>query len=91
VQPPGLVYGAASQTRAGLDRDGRRISGGGLPGSQGYSDCVAQAGAAAAEAMAMVDKGHVELEPNTACINPDLCCGCRTVWGCAPTAPFAWT
>ena len=46
---------------------------------------VAQAGAAAAEALMMIDKGHVEIEPNTAWIDPALCSGCKT---CLPLCPF---
>jgi len=46
---------------------------------------VAQAGAAAAEALCMVDKGYVEIEPNTAWINADECSGCKT---CIPLCPF---
>ncbi|HVP38173.1 MAG TPA: CoB--CoM heterodisulfide reductase iron-sulfur subunit A family protein [Candidatus Saccharimonadales bacterium] len=46
---------------------------------------VAQAGAAAAEALAMVDKGFVEIEPNTAVIDETICSGCKT---CIPLCPF---
>jgi len=47
---------------------------------------VAQAGAAAAEALALIDKGYVELEPNTAYIQDELCSGCKT---CIPLCPFS--
>ena len=58
---------------------------GACQGPKDIPDSVAQAGAAAAEAMALVDKGYVELEPNTASINEDLCCGCRT---CVALCPY---
>jgi heterodisulfide reductase subunit A len=45
---------------------------------------VAQGQAAAGEALALVDKGYVELEPNTAYIDEALCSGCRTCIGLCP-------
>jgi heterodisulfide reductase subunit A2 len=57
---------------------------GACQGPKDIPDCVAQAGAAAAEALAMIDKGVVELEPNTAYIDEELCCGCRTCIGMCP-------
>lgn len=59
---------------------------GACQGPKDIPDSVAQAGAAAAEALAMVDKGYVELEPNTASISADLCCGCRT---CIAMCPYS--
>jgi heterodisulfide reductase subunit A len=47
-------------------------------------DTVAQAGAAAAEALALIDCGRVELEPNTAWIDESLCSGCKTCIGLCP-------
>jgi heterodisulfide reductase subunit A len=47
---------------------------------------VAQAGAAAAEALSLIDKGFVEIEPNTAFIDADVCSGCKT---CLPLCPFS--
>ena len=41
-------------------------------------DTVAQADAAAAQALALIDAGQVELEPNTAWIDEDMCSGCKT-------------
>jgi heterodisulfide reductase subunit A len=41
-------------------------------------DTVAQADAAAAKALALIDAGQVELEPNTAWIDEDMCSGCKT-------------
>ena len=46
---------------------------------------VAQAGAAACEALSMIDKGFVEIEPNTAWIDADQCSGCKT---CIPLCPY---
>ena len=53
-------------------------------GPRDIPDTVAQAGAAAAEALVLIDKGHVEQEPNTAHILPD-CCGCKS---CLPLCPY---
>jgi len=47
-------------------------------------DSVAQAGAAAAEAMVLIDKGHIEQEPNTAYVLDD-CSGCKS---CIPLCPY---
>ncbi|MEW6238301.1 MAG: CoB--CoM heterodisulfide reductase iron-sulfur subunit A family protein [Candidatus Omnitrophota bacterium] len=57
---------------------------GACQGPKDIPDTVAQAGAAAAEALALVDKGFVELEPDTAFIKEELCCGCRTCIGMCP-------
>ncbi len=46
---------------------------------------VAQAGAAAAEALSLVDRGYVEIEPNTAWVEEGVCSGCRT---CIALCPF---
>jgi heterodisulfide reductase subunit A len=46
---------------------------------------VAQAYGAAAQALALIDKGEVELEPNTAYITEELCSGCKT---CIPLCPY---
>ncbi|MCX5790118.1 MAG: CoB--CoM heterodisulfide reductase iron-sulfur subunit A family protein [Elusimicrobia bacterium] len=48
-------------------------------------DTVAQAGAAAAEALALVDAGFVELEPNTSYVLEEECCGCKN---CIPLCPY---
>jgi heterodisulfide reductase subunit A2 len=53
-------------------------------GPRDIPDTVAQAGAAAAEAMALIDKGFVEQEPNTAHILED-CSGCKS---CIPLCPY---
>ncbi|MDH3215601.1 MAG: FAD-dependent oxidoreductase, partial [Candidatus Krumholzibacteria bacterium] len=48
-------------------------------------DTVAQAGAAAGEALALIDKGFVELEPNTAFVIEEECSGCKT---CVSLCPY---
>jgi heterodisulfide reductase subunit A len=53
-------------------------------GPRDIPDTVAQAGAAAAEAMVLIDKGHIEQEPNTAYILSD-CSGCKS---CLPLCPY---
>ena len=55
-------------------------------GPKDIPDTVAQAGAAAAEAMALIDKGQVELEAYTAFIDEKLCSGCQI---CVPLCPFS--
>jgi heterodisulfide reductase subunit A len=47
-------------------------------------DTVAQAGAAAAEALALADKGMFALEPVTAVIDEELCSGCQVCVGLCP-------
>jgi heterodisulfide reductase subunit A len=47
-------------------------------------DTVAQAGAAAAEALALVQAGVVELEPNTAYVVDESCSGCKTCMSLCP-------
>jgi heterodisulfide reductase subunit A-like polyferredoxin len=59
---------------------------GACQGPKDIPDCVAQGGAAAAEALALVDRGYVELEPNTAYIDEEVCSGCKT---CIPLCPFS--
>jgi heterodisulfide reductase subunit A len=46
-------------------------------GPRDIPDTVAQAGAAAAEALVLIDKGYIEQEPNTAYILDPECSGCR--------------
>jgi heterodisulfide reductase subunit A len=59
---------------------------GACQGPKDIPDTVAQAGAAAAEAMVLIDAGFVELEPNTAYIVEEDCSGCKT---CLPLCPFS--
>ena len=58
---------------------------GGCQGPKDIPETVAQAGAAAAEALALVDAGCIELEPNTAYLDEDDCSGCKT---CVPLCPY---
>jgi len=58
---------------------------GACQGPRDIPDTVAQAGAAAAEALALIDKGHIEQEPNTACILDAECSGCKS---CIPVCPY---
>ncbi len=59
---------------------------GACQGPKDIPDSVAQAGAAAAEALALVDRGFVELEPNSAFVVEERCSGCKT---CVPLCPFS--
>jgi len=54
-------------------------------GPKDIPDTVAQAGAAAAEALALIDIGYIEQEPNTAHVLEELCSGCKT---CIPLCPY---
>jgi len=54
-------------------------------GPKDIPDSVAQAGAAAAEAFALIDKGHMEQEPNTAFVVEAECSGCKS---CIPLCPY---
>ncbi|MBN1586723.1 MAG: CoB--CoM heterodisulfide reductase iron-sulfur subunit A family protein [Candidatus Omnitrophica bacterium] len=58
---------------------------GGCQGPKDIPDTVAQAGSAAAQVMALIDKGYVELEPNTAYIDEKECSGCKS---CIPLCPY---
>jgi len=59
---------------------------GACQGPKDIPDCVAQAGAAAAEALALVDRGQVNMEPNTAAVDATQCSGCRT---CTAICPYS--
>jgi heterodisulfide reductase subunit A len=54
-------------------------------GPKDIPDTVAQAGAAAGEALSLMDRSFVDLEPNTAFVREELCSGCKT---CIPMCPF---
>jgi heterodisulfide reductase subunit A len=54
-------------------------------GPKDIPDTVAQAGGAAAEALALLDTGYVELEPNTAFVVETECSGCKS---CIPLCPY---
>ncbi|MFH0777635.1 MAG: 4Fe-4S dicluster domain-containing protein [Candidatus Eisenbacteria bacterium] len=55
-------------------------------GPKDIPDTVAQAGAAASEALALADKGTFELEPITSYIDEELCAGCKT---CLALCPYS--
>jgi len=57
---------------------------GACQGPRDIPDTVAQAGAAAAEALALIDAGSILLEPNTAFVNAEACSGCKTCIGMCP-------
>ncbi len=54
-------------------------------GPKDIPDSIAQAGAAAAEALALIDRGYIEQEPNTAYVVEEHCSGCKS---CIPLCPF---
>jgi heterodisulfide reductase subunit A len=58
---------------------------GACQGPKDIPDTVAQAGAAAGEALALIDAGFVEQEPNTAYIVEEHCSGCKS---CIPLCPY---
>ncbi|GAB4319316.1 MAG: hypothetical protein Kow0059_13240 [Candidatus Sumerlaeia bacterium] len=55
-------------------------------GPKDIPDTVAQAGAAAAEALALISAGSIELEPNTAHVDEEHCSGCKS---CIPLCPYS--
>ncbi len=54
-------------------------------GPKDIPDTVAQAGAAAGEALSLINAGFIELEPNTSYVVADDCSGCKT---CIPLCPY---
>jgi len=54
-------------------------------GPKDIPDTVAQAGAAAAEALALIDTRTIEMEPDTAYVLEEACSGCKT---CMPLCPY---
>ena len=58
-------------------------------GPRDIPDTVAQAGAAAAEALALIDAGTILLEPNTASVIAEACSGCKTCIGMCPYQAIA--
>ena len=58
---------------------------GACQGPKDIPDSVAQAGAAAAEAMALIDAGFIELDPYTAHVLEEHCSGCKS---CIPLCPY---
>jgi heterodisulfide reductase subunit A len=65
--------------------DGIYIAGA-CQGPRDIPDTVAQAGAAAAQALTLIDTGYVELEPNTAYIVENECSGCKS---CLTICPYS--
>ncbi len=63
---------------------------GACQGPKDIPDTVAQAGAAAAEALSLICRGHVEMEPNTAFITDELCSGCKTCINMCPYSAIAF-
>ncbi|HJY64819.1 MAG TPA: CoB--CoM heterodisulfide reductase iron-sulfur subunit A family protein [Ignavibacteria bacterium] len=59
---------------------------GACQGPKDIPDSVAQAGAAAAEALSLISAGSIELEPNTAKIIEEYCSGCKS---CIPLCPYS--
>jgi heterodisulfide reductase subunit A len=59
---------------------------GACQGPKDIPDSVAQGGAAAAAALSLIDAGFVNMEPFTAYIDPDKCCGCFT---CVNNCPYS--
>jgi heterodisulfide reductase subunit A len=59
---------------------------GACQGPKDIPDSVAQAGAAAAQALALIDSGEIELEPNTAYIVEEECSGCKS---CLTLCPYS--
>ncbi len=57
---------------------------GACQGPKDIPDAVAQGSAAAAQALSLMDKGLVEIEPITAVIDEDVCCGCKICIGLCP-------
>jgi len=58
---------------------------GACQGPKDIPDSVAQAGAAASEALVLIDRGYVALEPFTAVIQEEYCSGCSI---CAALCPY---
>ena len=65
--------------------DGIYIAGA-CQGPKDIPDSVAQAGAAAAQALSLIDAGEVELEPNTAYVVEEDCSGCKS---CLAICPYS--
>jgi len=54
-------------------------------GPKDIPDTVAQASAAAAEAMSLIIRGRIEVEPTTTSIAPEICAGCKL---CIEVCPY---
>jgi heterodisulfide reductase subunit A len=64
--------------------DGVMVAGA-CQGAKDIPDTVAQADAAAAKVLVLIDAGQIELEPNTAWVDADMCSGCKT---CIAVCPY---
>ena len=64
--------------------DGVMVAGA-CQGAKDIPDTVAQADAAAAKVLVLIDAGQIELEPNTAWVDVDMCSGCKT---CISVCPY---
>jgi heterodisulfide reductase subunit A len=58
---------------------------GACQGPKDIPDAVAQGSAAAAQALVLMDKGLVEIEPITSVIDENVCCGCKI---CISLCPY---
>jgi len=58
---------------------------GACQGPKDIPDAVAQGSAAAAQALTLMDRGLVEIEPITASIDENVCCGCKL---CIQMCPY---
>ena len=86
-----LLPGEASQAGTGQHGQRRRLPGRGLPGPEGHSRHRGPGRRGGAEALALIDRGHVELEPNTAWIDEDSARAARPASRCVPTRRSAAT
>lgn len=59
---------------------------GACQGPKDIPESVAQAQGAAAEALALIDKGFIEMEPNVAMVNEEICSGCHV---CISLCPYS--
>ncbi len=64
---------------------------GACQGPKDIPDAVAQAGAASAEAVALIDTQFVELEPYTASVDEEACSGCKTCLRLCPYHAFSFS
>ncbi|MEN3046861.1 MAG: CoB--CoM heterodisulfide reductase iron-sulfur subunit A family protein [Candidatus Hydrothermales bacterium] len=63
---------------------------GACQGPKDIPDTVAQAEAAAAQALALIDRKRIELEPNTAWIDEEKCSGCHICIGLCPYSAISY-
>ncbi len=63
---------------------------GACQGPKDIPDTVAQAQGAAAEAMSMIDRGYIEMEPNVASVDEERCSGCHVCIAMCPYTAIAF-